>query len=115
MNRGLLIVKERGEPRYFSTGVHWSYGESLQKWLEENCPTYEDALTLVLKGSLSSVAATADWKGRPLNPPRPLYHTERGDSRNVSYTKSRKEAFASWENITTHYFSRGKWIMTGSE
>jgi hypothetical protein len=112
MNRGLLSVKERGKPRYFCTGVHWSYGESLQKWLEENCPTYGAALSLVLPGSMSSVAATSDWEGKPLNPPRPLYHTERGDSRYVISAKSRKAAFASWENITTHYFSRGKWIMT---
>jgi hypothetical protein len=117
MQRGLLIVKlvpHRGinEPKpYVACGVHWSYGDSLQSWLESNASTYLEAIKLVMGGRMSSIQANSDWRDKPLRPARPLYAYERGEFSPAEAYLTADDARAAEEHVTSHLFEDGKWTM----
>jgi hypothetical protein len=117
MQRGLLIVKLVPhsviiEPKpYIACGVHWSYNNSLQSWLETNASTYLEAIKLVMGGRISSIQATHDWNGRRLNPPRPLYAYERGEFSPPSAYETADDAREAKEHATSHLFENQRWTM----
>jgi hypothetical protein len=98
MNRTVIIVKDGREspsrPVYRLVRLHWEYGEDVENWLQQEYPTPDLALGLILGGHRST---------------RSESYKDLGHKAKYETYRTLKAAKADWEYITLAYHNGRKW------